>query len=284
MKKYTLIDNSIVEKSSAFVSSEDRSFRFADSTFQSIKIHSGILYDLDYYIDRLISAAKTLQFNPNFKFEELKVNLIKLVAKNNIENGTLRVNLSRGSGSMGYLPAPDISTSIAANCYELKSRSSSDISIGTSDFTLWDLPTQFCAVKNMRSVNYVMAKMTAHEKGNYDDVILTKDGKIAECSSANIFWVKDSVIYTPDETCGLYPGHIRSKIIANPGFKVELNHFHLKDLINSDEIFLTNSNILVKPVKNLKIYDLTYEKGSKVTDHVATYLKNDLEKYCKIHG
>ncbi len=284
MKKYTLINNNIIEKNSTSISTDDRAFRFGDSTFQSIKVYEGSLYDLDIYINRLINSSKTLKFNFKPNITEIKKNLHDLVIMNNIKNGTLRINLSRGSKSMGYLPANNTDICLVANCYNTPPNNTKNDVIGISDITLWDMPLDFAAVKNSRSINYIMAKISAHEKGHYDDIILTKEGLIAECSSSNIFWIKDSTIYTPDIKCGIYPGHIRSKIINSDNFNIKFSEAKTQDIIDSEEIFLTNSNLLVKSIKNLKIGDDNYEKNSLISQEISSYLKQDLHLYHKNHG
>ncbi len=281
MKKYTLIDNNIVDKDLAHISSEDRAFRFGDSTFQTVKIHNSTLYDLDSYLKRLSDASKTLKFDFNFDHDSLKKKLNELVLKNSIKNGVLRINLSRGSGSMGYLPSKKTKASLVANCYDTTLNKNNKDIIGISDTYLWDLPLEFAKIKNSRSMNYIMAKISANQKGHYDDIILTKKGEVAECSSSNIFWIKNSTIYTSSEKCGIYPGHIREKLISNKNLKISLATGTLGDIINSDEIFLTNSNILVKPIKKLTINGESYDKKVDISNQIFSYITEDLEKYCK---
>ncbi len=280
--KYSLVNNKIIAKDDAVISSDDRAFRFGDSTFQSIKIHNGILYDIDSYLTRLFEAADILGFDYDFDINELKKNLKELVDKNNIDNGTLRINLSRGVGSMGYLPAKNIEAILVANCYDTTLNKINKDTIGVSEHMLWDVPMEFAKVKNIRSINYILTKIDANKKGFYDDVILTKEGYVSECSSSNIFWLKDKVIYTPDHDLGIYPGNIREKILAN--FDVKLAKANIDELVNSDEIFLTNSNILVKNISKIIFNDKEYKKNSALTEEISSFINNDLEEYCKRNG
>ncbi len=281
MKKYSLYNNKIIESSSLVINTDDRMFRLGDGTFQTIKIVNYKPYNLDSHLSRLQESAQTLNITHNFDNHLIKNNFIELIKLNNIKNGTLRVALSRGSGSAGYLPINNIESSLYVTCSSPTVIERSEINVGVSKYSAWQLPLNYCRVKNCKSQNYIQVKIEAAKSELYDNVILTDKGYISETSSCNIFWIKNERIYTPDITTYIYPGIIRSKILEIIN-DVSIGQFTIQDLINSDEIFLCNSNLLLLPVDNFFYDNEFYKKTSEVSSAIKDKLIENVEQYCAI--
>lgn len=282
MKKYSLYNNEILSSKSLVISTSDRMFKLGDGTFQTIKIKNGIAFDIESYISRLLKSAKIINLKFNFDKDSLLVNIKKLIQLNGIKDGTLRVNLSRGSYSRGYLPSDNCKSIIIATCHDFDvARYESPVNISVSNSRAWPIPLEYCQVKNMKSQSYIQAKIEAHEDSLYDNVILTGSGNVSETSSSNIFWIKDSAIYTPSQNNFIYPGHIRSEVIDL--FDItEIEESSVQDLVNSDEIFLTNSNILLKSVDNFIYKGSSYRKSHETSSRIAIGIEDIVSNYCQI--
>jgi branched-chain amino acid aminotransferase len=89
-----------------------------------------------------------------------------------------------------------------------------------------------------------MAARFARENKLNDALVSNQYGRIAEASIANIFWLKDEVIYTPplSEGCvaGVMRRHLLEKLPA-AGYKILEKPCSIADIENADEIFLTNA-------------------------------------------
>lgn len=94
----------------------------------------------------------------------------------------------------------------------------------------------------LKSLNYtdnLLEKQKAMDEGYHEALFLNVDEFIAEGSMSNIFFIKDYKIYTPSVECGLLAGIVRNWIVSQ--FGVIEGRFTLKELLNSDGIFITNS-------------------------------------------
>lgn len=116
----------------------------------------------------------------------------------------------------------------------------------------------------VKSTNYIenlMENQRAKKEGYNEVIFLNEKGFVTECSTANIFMVKSGVIYTPKLECGLLNGILRDFVINN--FSVIEKEITLEELLESDEIFITNS--LVGIMKVTLISDNRYVncKGDK---------------------
>lgn len=94
----------------------------------------------------------------------------------------------------------------------------------------------------LKSLNYIDNALEREEslKEGYNEVLfLNNYGYLSEGSISNIFFIKEDKIYTPSIESGLLPGVVRSWVIDN--YNVLEGEFTLKNLLNSDGAFLTNS-------------------------------------------
>ncbi|MCT8978066.1 aminotransferase class IV [Clostridium sp. CX1] len=100
----------------------------------------------------------------------------------------------------------------------------------------------FSRLTYLKSLNY-LENILEHEnciKEGYNEVLFfNTNGKLAEGSISNVFFIKNKKIYTPSVDCGLLNGTIRNFIVSN--YDVTEGQFTKEDLEEADEVFLTNS-------------------------------------------
>lgn len=250
MSNFALINQKFVDESQAVISIKERACRFGDGIFETCKIVDGQIYDFENHIKRIKRGLNALQID--FVLTDLKKNSYDLIKKNKLENGILRISISRGIGSMGYLPVDNIKPLLIIETIKAH-YPKKEIIIGVSKIKAPRRSRILQKCKTMQGLNYVLTKINAKKQGHFDDIMLSEDGYISECSSTNIFFVKGKKIYTPAASCDLLCGLVRQKIIDKYPQKINLVKARLATLLNADEIFLTNSNFLVLPVDKLVV-------------------------------
>ncbi len=237
MKKYVFKNQNLVAEEKATISIRERGFLFGDGIFETCKIIKGKIFDFDLHEARIHRALKLLKFSAEtFDLEKKSYQLIK---KNSAENGILRISISRGIGSVGYLPTNESEALVIIETF-LERELPKKICLGISKITTPGIP-----FKPMSALPYVLAKIEAEEQKSFDAVMFSDKNFVAETSSANIFWVKSGVIYTPHESCGIVLGCVRERLLKTPEFKIKKVKAKISALKNADEIFLTNSAYLV---------------------------------------
>jgi branched-chain amino acid aminotransferase/4-amino-4-deoxychorismate lyase len=70
-------------------------------------------------------------------------------------------------------------------------------------------------------------------------VLLNEHGHVASASRGNIFWRRQEKLFTPAHETGCRCGVVRGFVLSRQ--KVEAGHFPLGNLLEADEIFVTNS-------------------------------------------
>jgi branched-chain amino acid aminotransferase len=107
-------------------------------------------------------------------------------------------------------------------------------------------------------------------------LILDAHGHICETASGSIFWVKNGVLYTPEESLPFIPGTVRKKLLALSPFPVRMGRYTLFDIAAADEVFMTNVGTLIAAVAAIK--PLGYRAaGDEVTRSLRALLVADAE-------
>jgi len=270
---YVLINRKLVLEKNASIAITERACRFGDGIFETCKIIDGIIYNYKAHEARIIKGLKALQISASIN--NLKIDSYHLIQKNQIKNGILRILISRGSGSIGYLPLQKIEPLIIIETAEERKVNDKKIIIGISKIKTLKRSKLLQNCKTMQSLNYVLAKINAVKSGHFDDVMLSEKGHISECSSANIFFVKNGKIFTSSKKCDALLGTIREKILREFPLKINLVEASVERLSNADEVFLTNASFLVLAVDELVIGKKKIKLQKDVSHQILKWLEAD---------
>ena len=256
-KKYIYQNHRLIDEKQAKISIHERGFLFGDGFFETCKIINGEIFNFKAHERRINKALKYLKFSA--KINDLEEKSLKLIKENKINNGILRISISRGIGSKGYLPTYESESLVIIETLETR-KLPTNIKLGISKIKTPEIP-----FKSMNSIPYILAKIEAKKQSCFDVVMFSKQGFVAETSSANIFWVKNGKIYTPHESCGLVLGTIREKLLKIKDLKIKKTKAKISTLKNAEEIFLTNASNLVISVDQFDKRKLqkTYAKTIK---------------------
>lgn len=109
-------------------------------------------------------------------------------------------------------------------------------------------------LSHLKSLNYlenVLARREAVSSGFSECLFLSDTGHVAECSAANIYWIRDGILYTPSIECGVLSGTTREILLdlaGNIGLDVREGHYSPDDLYECELALATNALIGVMPV------------------------------------
>ena len=109
-------------------------------------------------------------------------------------------------------------------------------------------------LSHLKSLNYlenVLARREAVSAGFSECLFLNDKGHVAECSAANIYWIRDGMLYTPSLECGVLPGTTREALLqvaGDAGLDVWEGRYAPDDLYECELALATNALIGVMPV------------------------------------
>ncbi len=110
-------------------------------------------------------------------------------------------------------------------------------------------------VKSLDYGLFALAFAQAQAQGFDEALLLNRRNYIFEASRANIFWIKDRILFTPPLSSGCLKGITRGQILREARrLKVPVKERNLTPdmLTKADAAFLTNSLIGIKPIALVK--------------------------------
>jgi len=228
----------------ASLSIEERGFRFGDGVFETLRVAHGIPLFLEEHLARLHDGLATLRIPPPAEPETLEHICHRLIQQNAMAEGVLRLSVSRGIGSRGYLPSLLPATSpptVVAEVSALPPTLTAPLRIIVSNWrkpSPHALPVQH---KLMQGLNSTLARMEAADAGADEALLLNDAGECCEFSSSNLFWLRGSTLYTPAPECGLLMGITRQRLMVQWPSPVIETRIKPDDLCHADAVIATNS-------------------------------------------
>jgi branched-chain amino acid aminotransferase len=248
MQIYLSHNGNFILADTPVVSANNRSFRYGDALFETIRITNYNPQFLKEHLMRLYAGMDVLkmEMNPLLNETYLEHAILELAQKNNItSDGRVRLTVYRNEGGL-YAPS-DNKVSFLIEVYSLDEIG---YTLNTKGYTV-DLFTEFkkaqnalSSIKSANSAIYVMAGIHKVQQQLDECLLLNDKHHIIEGISSNIFAVKNGVLYTPPVADGCVNGVMRKKIIeiaqANKIAVYEISVMQ-NVLLGADELFLTNT-------------------------------------------
>lgn len=245
---YFIFNGKSYKEETTIVSVSSRGLRFGDGLFETIKSINGQLELLDEHLARLWKGMQILQFNipKHFTPDRLQHELQDLLKKNGHEkNARIRLTVFRGDG--GLYDEIDHKPNYLIQTWALADETGTWNSNGLVLGIYTDVKKSFDVLSNLKHNNflpYVMAALSAKKEKWNDAILLNTDGRLCDATIANIFLIKDEVVYTPalQEACiaGIMRRYIINGLTA-ADYKVVESQLTIADLEDADEVFLSNS-------------------------------------------
>lgn len=252
------------------LSVNSRGLRFGDGLFETMKAVNTEIEFCDEHFARLWNGLQVLQFNiPKFfSPDHLQHEIIALLKKNgHHKKARIRLTVFRGDGGLydeisntpNYLiqswPLPDDNGKWNSN----------GLVLGIYN----DVKKSCDILSNLKHNNFLPYAMAARHAKNQrwnDAVLLNSDGGICDSTIANIFLIRDNIVFTPSLQEGCIAGVMRKNIIARlaNNYKLIETRLTVDDLFKADEVFLTNSIYNMRWVQN--IGDIMY--GNKLSQKI----------------
>jgi branched-subunit amino acid aminotransferase/4-amino-4-deoxychorismate lyase len=116
--------------------------------------------------------------------------------------------------------------------------------------------------------------MEAQKKAADEVLFLNQHQHLTSASCANVFIVKNAILYTPLLTDGILPGITRQillTIAAGKQIKAIEKSITLSELLQADEVFITNSLIIIKPIVKINTQLIAHGKKGHLTSLLQKY-------------
>lgn len=257
MHDFVSFNSQIIPAKDSFLSTITPAVFYGKSVFTTIAVYNSKPFLWSKHWRRLTAnAGKLIIGLSEFSEHSVKYSLNEIIAKNEIINGRARLTFL------------DVS---ASKIWQNERQDQTYLSINTADFR--NIPGHFrlsispdkinstSLLTNIKSGNYlenILALEKSQTDGFDEAVRLNERNEVVSACMANIFWQKDSKLFTPDLTSGCLSGTTREFLLEN--FSIEEKQTSLVNLFEAEQIFLTSAGIGVVQVAEFNNRKLNSEK------------------------
>lgn len=261
---YVNINGRLVKAAAAAVPHDNRTFRYGYGLFETILFRKGQVELKGYHAERLFSGARQMGFELHAWMDEkwLEEQVQVTVAKNR-QQYICRVRLQLFAPGGGIFEMGNNRPGYIIECFPLDEAT---IHLNDNGLVLGiaqNLSKSIDSLANIKSCNALLYVMAARQSKTHqwnDALITNQNGNIIESSIANLFLIKDKVIYTPPLSEGCVAGVMRRhliNILPGLGYHIKEQALTMKMLAGADEVFLTNAIRRIKWVSSLG--DINYK-------------------------
>jgi branched-chain amino acid aminotransferase len=234
---------------------------YASCVFEGERAYGGVVFKSREHSERFKHSAQILDFEIPYSVDELDAAKRLVVDKNGFKDCYVRPVAWRGSEMMAVAAQRStINTAIA----------------------VWDWPSMFDVAEKMKGIRldiaeyrrpdpatapalakaaglYMICTLSKHraERRGYADALMYDwQGRVAECTGANVFFTRDGALHTPIADCFL-DGITRKTVIdlaRRRGFEVIERRIMPDELDSFNECFICGTGAEVTPVSEIGSY------------------------------
>jgi D-alanine transaminase len=274
MSRYVYLNHKYVNYKNAKIHIEDRGFQFSDSVYEVIKVINGKLLDIELHLSRLKYSTSELNFNFKINKLLLKNIFLSLVKKNQLKNGIIYLQITRGIQPREHAYKKNLKPNIiiytAKKKFNLPDKNYKGYKAITYPDIRWGRPD----IKTTSLLANILAATEASKQGAYETILL-KGKKVTEAAHSNVWIVRGKKIITHPANKEILKGVTRTvlkKIINSLNLKLIEREFSVKELIKAEEVFITSSGSLVTPITQVDKIKINKGKIGAITKSLALNL------------
>jgi branched-chain amino acid aminotransferase len=251
------LNGKIVKADEPMIHPDNRSFRYGEGLFETIRMHQSKMPLWERHWNRLGQSLPQLYFQmpKHFSSAQLQDEINQLAVKNKC-NGYARIRITIFKGEGGLWEPPSTNFNYLIQCWPLEKKAF-EMNENGLDLGVFEAGKKSCdAFSLLKSNNYLLyalaAQFAKQQKWN-EAVVLNQHTRICDATIANIFFINNSIIHTPHLIEGCVEGVMRSFLIerfTKGGLNVVEGFYKVSDLQEADEIFLTNAFYGIRWVKS----------------------------------
>jgi branched-chain amino acid aminotransferase len=255
MSRQIYISGKFVPQEDAKISVFDHGLLYGDGVFEGLRSYRGRVFRLQEHIRRLYESAKAIWLEIPMSPDEMSDAVNEAVRINEIDDGYIRLVVTRGAGTLGLDPNrcsnPQviiIADTISLYPKELYEKGLEIITVSVQRNHPAALSPR---IKSLNYLNNILAKIEGIQAGCIEALMLNHKGEVAECTGDNVFLVRQGVLQTPPLEAGILEGVTRDAVIEVArvaGIEVRELPLTKHDVYIADECFLTGTAAEIIPV------------------------------------
>ncbi len=290
MSAWVWLNGEIVEDDRAALSIYDAGMLHGAGLFETMRAYNGVIFRLEDHLARMRASAEALnliEFGDEAE-DRLSSDLAALLDKNGLRDARVRLTLTPGDlrqrADAESPPRPTMfATAVPIEPHPPRLyEKGMTVLISVHKQSRLD-PT--CGYKTLSYLPRLISLREAQARGCGEALWFTHENLLAEGAISNVFLVDHGVIKTPPIDTPILPGVTRRVVIElarSNDFSVQETPLTINDLLDANEVFLTNSVMEVMPVCHVERRAIGDQKPGPVTRQIGALYQQAVQEECNL--
>lgn len=283
MAEKVFLNDKLVDIDKASVSVTDSGLLYGMGLFETMRSYNGVVFCLKDHLDRLFFSAAALSIENSYDRKYITDAIYKLLKANKLTDARLRLTLTSGpmSQSQEHRRATLLVTATELRPYPPEYYQKG-VLVVLCPFR--QNPAE--PIYGHKTINYLsrmIALNVAHQKRAAEALWFTVDNRLAEGCISNVFLVKDAALYTPPIETPVLAGVARKtvcQIALKNSIKLVEKTLGINDVLDADEVFLTNVIMQVLPVSSVEKHTVGDGKVGPMTKKLMEFFGEFIKSEC----
>ena len=281
MTRTVYVNGDYLPEDQAKVSIFDRGFLFADGVYEVTSVLGGKLIDFAGHVRRLQRSLDELQMASPVTEDELLAIHRELVQLNDIDEGLIYLQITRGAADRDFVYPKDAAPTIVLFTQSKPGLADAPMAkVGLKVLSIEDQRWGRRDIKTVQLLYPSMGKMMAKAAG-CDDAWMVEDGHVTEGTSNNAYIVKGNTIVTRHLGHEILSGITRTAVLRfarEAQMVVEERPFSIDEAKAADEAFITSASAFVMPVVELDGQAIGTGKPGSMTARLREIYLDEMRK------
>ena len=284
---YININGELFSRDKAKISVFDSGFLLGDGVWEGIRLHKSKLVFISEHLDRLFNSARGISLNIPLSRDEIIFEIEKVISKNEMKDDVhIRLIVSRGDKITPYQnPNANVGP---INFVIIPEYKKTDPEIYENGIIIGRVSTIRPAenilnthYNTLSKLNCILASIEANQL-KYDEGIMNDPhGNISTCNSTNLFFIKNSQVWTSTgEFC--LNGITRSKAIKvchMNDIPCNETNFTYEDIKDCEEAFVTGTFAGIIPVSKIEKCELSSTNSNSLVNKIRASYNQYINQY-----
>jgi branched-chain amino acid aminotransferase len=262
------VNGRISNEREAVISVFDHGFLYGEGIYETLRTYNGRPFLFERHVRRLRNSAAMMALDIPFTDDQLAEQIRDTSAATNLDGleAYIRVLVTRGVGELTYdikaTPTPSVVIIVKPLPEPPQEWYEDGVRVALVDVVRNHPASVNPMIKSNNLLNQALAGQEAIRRGAFEGVMRNYRGELTECTTANLFVVKNGTALTPPLDSGLLPGITREflfEVGREEGVAVREQVLRDDDLLSADEAFLTSTTREAVPI--VKVDDRTIGSG-----------------------
>jgi branched-chain amino acid aminotransferase len=272
------VNGRITPESDAVISIFDHGFLYGEGIYETMRTYHRRPFLYDRHMRRLRRSAQMIDLPLPFTDEELAEQIRNTQAVAKIDGEVyIRVLVTRGIGELTYdlkaTPNPSIVIIVKPQVDPAVEAYEKGVRVVIVDIVRNHPASVNPMIKSNNLMNSALAMQEALRSNAFEGIMRNYRGELSECTTANLFIVKNNIALTPPLEAGLLPGITREYLFdlgKEVGVNVSEDILRDDDLFTADEAFLTSTTRELVPIVTVNDRSIGSGRPGPVTRKLLT--------------